>query len=179
MAPTSWLPIAGGTYVGTPANRRYPVYTRGNAGEVYPDVVYPLTFSTAIARAEEAWLRAVVAAGFFRPAELAGQRSLSSGVFGGYAYLNLSFARVASARIAGASATDVDDTVFGLSDAPSYRPVRGDRSLVAALRTGRWTFSPCASAGRAASQSKLMRQAPSRCRWRSSASARPGSVRRR
>ncbi len=117
MAPSPWQPVAGATYVGTAASTRFPVYTRGNAGEVYPDVVYPLTFSTAIARAEQAWIDAMVDTGLFSHAELAGEQAITSGVFGGYAYLNLSFARVASARIAGASATDVDDTVFGLSDA--------------------------------------------------------------
>ena len=135
---TRWVPVAGGTYVGTPTNRRFPVYTRGNAGEVYPDVVYPLTFSTAIRRAEAAWIRAMVATGSFSAAELRGQEAVTSGVFGGYAYLNLSFARIAVRRTVGAAVQDVDRTLFGLAEVPPYRPVRGDRSLRAALRIARW-----------------------------------------
>ncbi|MEZ5236422.1 MAG: PEP-utilizing enzyme [Acidimicrobiales bacterium] len=138
MAPSPWQPVAGATYVGTAASTRFPVYTRGNAGEVYPDVVYPLTFSTAIARAEQAWIDAMVDTGLFSHAELAGEQAITSGVFGGYAYLNLSFARGGVRRLAGAQPADVDRTVFGLSDAPPYQQVRGDRSVRAALRGARW-----------------------------------------
>ena len=34
---------------------RYPIYTRANVGEVFPDPVTPLTFGTALWLAELGW----------------------------------------------------------------------------------------------------------------------------
>ena len=39
---TRWGPVAGGTYDGTPTNRRCRVYPLGRAGEVEAEWGYPL-----------------------------------------------------------------------------------------------------------------------------------------
>ena len=35
-----------GEYITQVPSTRYPVYTRGNAGEVWPEVAYPLTITS-------------------------------------------------------------------------------------------------------------------------------------
>src|SRR4051812_2566711 len=60
------------------------------------------------------------------------------GVFGGYLYLNMSLSRLMGIRSPGMSTADVDIQMFGTSDAPPYVRQRGDRSLVATLRLGRF-----------------------------------------
>ena len=42
-----WRPIASGRYLGTDPSKRFPIYTRGNAGEVFPEVQYPLSFTSS------------------------------------------------------------------------------------------------------------------------------------
>ena len=42
-----WRPIANGRYLGTDPSKRFPIYTRGNAGEVFPEVQYPLSFTSS------------------------------------------------------------------------------------------------------------------------------------
>jgi hypothetical protein len=39
-----WKPVGDGAWVGSRVSTRFPVYTRGNAGEVYPEVFRPLSF---------------------------------------------------------------------------------------------------------------------------------------
>ncbi|MEM9651866.1 MAG: hypothetical protein AAGA65_07200, partial [Actinomycetota bacterium] len=116
-----WRPIggdeAGGRWVGSDASDRFPVYTRGNAGEVYPMVFTPLSFSIASETGEQAMRDAILGMGLIRPAELTDiplSTGLGSGVYGGYAYLNLSIQRVASARVPGGKATDADVNMLGV-----------------------------------------------------------------
>ncbi len=97
-----WRPIPGltvgtGEWVGTDVSDRFPIYTRGNAGEVYPEVYRPLTFSIAQRAGERAMRRAILTSGLIRPEELDGiplSTGVGSGVFGGYSYLNLSLQRL-------------------------------------------------------------------------------------
>jgi rifampicin phosphotransferase len=117
-------------------SEKLPVYTRANAGEVYPFVCRPLSFSIAQEAGEAAMRRAVLASGLIRPQEIVGvplSTALMSGVFGGYAYLNLSMSRLASARVPGGSATDAEATSLGVADAPEHVPVDDERNLRASL----------------------------------------------
>ena len=45
-----WKRIGDGEWVGSDRSEKFPVYTRGNAGEVYPEVFTPLSFSIASGR---------------------------------------------------------------------------------------------------------------------------------
>ena len=136
---TSWKPIGNdphNRWVGSDVSERFPVYTRGNAGEVYPAVFTPLSFSTASEAGEAAMRNAILTTGLIRPKELEGippSTGAGMGVYGGYAYLNLSIQRLAAARFPGGSATDADVNYLGVGDPPPHEPLPGERNLLASL----------------------------------------------
>ncbi|MBK9178547.1 MAG: phosphoenolpyruvate-utilizing protein [Acidimicrobiales bacterium] len=117
-------------------SHRFPLYTRGNVGEVFPTVVSPLTWSLFGEMAELGWRDAFTRFGVLVPADVAGERMLLLGVFGGYAYLNASYIRVLAVRTPGMTVADLDRQFFGESEAPPYVPRPGDRHLLASLRVG-------------------------------------------
>ena len=120
----------------TPSSR-FPIYTRGNVGEVFPDVVSPLSWSAYGGEAELGWREAWRDYGVLldRDVEDAGpDGKVIIGCFGGYAYLNASYIRVFAVRTPAINVADMDALFFGESDAPPYRPQAGDKSLAASLR---------------------------------------------
>jgi pyruvate,water dikinase len=138
-----WRPIGGGRWVGTDASEEFPLYTRANAGEVYPLVYRPLSFSIAQESGERAMRRAILATGLIRPEEFEGiplSTAVMSGVFGGYAYLNMSISRHASARVPGGEATDAEAGSLGVADAPPHVPVAGERNVRASLAGLRYVW---------------------------------------
>ncbi|MEL6894297.1 MAG: hypothetical protein AAFP84_22085, partial [Actinomycetota bacterium] len=136
-----WRTIEGmtagtGEWVGTDAADRFPIYTRGNAGEVYPEVYRPLSFSIAQEAGERAMRRATLTSGLIRPEELDDipiSTGIGSGVFGGYAYLNLSIQRLASARVPGGKAEDADSSFLGVGEPPPHTPLPTERNRRASL----------------------------------------------
>jgi pyruvate,water dikinase len=91
--------------VGSEPSERYPLWTRGNVGEVFPDPVAPLTFSLAMrTHVEPAFRDAMVDVGAFTHDEFAPDRMEAIGVFGSYAYLNVSLLRIFGERGPGLSA---------------------------------------------------------------------------
>ena len=134
-----WVDVAGGKYVGQRPSKRFPVYTRGNAGEVFPEVMYPLSYTLSVYRSCAAANRSVLAIGAFKPAELEGEPSAMIGILGGYAYLNLSGYRVIATRTPGTNTADSDQQYLGASNVP-HRPQKGDRSLTAGLRVLRYAI---------------------------------------
>ena len=125
-------------------NPRFPVYTRGNAGEVFPNVMTPMTGSLIGAASTEGQTRALSRLGMLADSDLAGSGKIGTGVFGGYLYANLSMVRVACERVPGMSADDADRQMAGVTDeAPPHRShpddrdwrtsVRGLRSIARAL----------------------------------------------
>jgi pyruvate,water dikinase len=142
-----WRPIGGvaggGEWVGHDPSERFPVYTRGNAGEVYPEVFTPLSFSVAAGAGEQAMRNVMVGSGLIRPHELDDlplTTAVGAGVFGGYAYLNLSIQRLASARLPGGKATDADVNYLGVGDPPPHEPLPGERNLRATLAGCRYVW---------------------------------------
>ncbi len=132
-----------GEWVGTDPSERFPIYTRGNAGEVYPEVYRPLSFSIAQEAGERAMRRAMLTSGLIRPEELDGiplSTAIGSGVFGGYAYLNLSIQRLASARVPGGSATDADASFLGVGEPPPHVPLPNERNLRASIAGMRYLW---------------------------------------
>lgn len=113
-----------GRYISATPSKRFPVYTRGNAGEVYPEVFYPLSYSLAGPQGEEAMRNAVARSGLMSAAELTDHTgphgdsdvSVALGVFGGYAYLNLSLNRVVALRVPGGSLDELDRGLLGNAD---------------------------------------------------------------
>jgi pyruvate,water dikinase len=107
---------------------RFRLYCRGNVGEVVPDAPTPLSATTVTGAFQRAFGELFSSSGAFTEAEMRGGAA-AGGVFGGYLYFNLSFARVFAARVPGVRVRDVDEQMLGRSDAPAYRPQPGDRTV--------------------------------------------------
>ena len=109
-------------------SRRYPIYTRGNVGEVFPEPVTPLTCTSGIQRsAEPGWRDALERFGAFRQDEFSPDEIEIIGVFGGYCYLNVSVSRVFGVRTPGLSPEQIDFQLFGEQPGvPPYEPHPGD-----------------------------------------------------
>ena len=123
---------------GTPSSR-FPVYTRGNAGEVYPEVVYPLSTTMAEALGGDPFSDALLATGVITRAECEEDADVHMGIFGGYSYLNLSVSRVIAVRTPGATIEETDSTFLGSEGiAPPHISQWGDRNPVAIIRGVRY-----------------------------------------
>ena len=149
-----WKPVGGDgaghdevgerpRWVGQDPSRRFPIYTRGNAGEVYPQVFTPLSYSVASEAGEQAMRNVMLGTGLIRPGELEDlplTTAVGAGVFGGYAYLNLSIQRLIAARSLGGKATDADVNVLGVGEPPPHQPLPDERNLVATLAGLRYAW---------------------------------------
>ena len=140
-----WQTVGDGQYVGTPPSERYPLYTRGNVGEVYPEVWFPLSFTSTWETSIAAWHRAVMRSGVITAADLAGEQAAAAGVFGGYAYLNVSLMRLTAVRSPGVKIESVDQQYLGSSEAPPYQPRPGDRNWRASLAVTRYALRTLAA----------------------------------
>jgi pyruvate,water dikinase len=118
-------------------NERFPIWTRGNVGEVFPLVVTPLTWSIFGGPAEQGWRDAFAALGVLRERDYAGVSPAIVGSFGGYCFLNVSLHRVLAVRTPGLTPDAIDRSIFGESDAPPYAPASGDKHALSSLRMGR------------------------------------------
>ncbi len=115
-------------------DRRWPVNTRGNIGEVFPEVLTPFTYELGILAAERAWRDSYREIGVLQPGDFASDDPLIIGLYGGYGYLNMSFLRILGVRAPGSSAEAIDLSLFGESNAPPYVAQKGDRNLRATLK---------------------------------------------
>lgn len=116
--------------VGSKPSKRYPLWTRANVGEVFPDPVAPLTFSVFMKEhTEAAWRKALVDMGAFTDDEFAPDEMETLGVFGGYCYLNASVTRILGERGPGLTAQMMDDLFFGAQPGiPAYEVAPGDQN---------------------------------------------------
>jgi pyruvate,water dikinase len=106
---------------------RFPIYTRANVGEVFPDPVTPLTADVGIPRAEWGWRDAWVRMGAFDYDEFDPNELGQLGITGGYCYLNASMTRVFAERAPGLSWQIMDEQLFGaLPGIPPYQEEPGD-----------------------------------------------------
>ena len=137
--PVGLVDFGLGPYVDGRPSRRFPVYTRGNSGEVYPEVVFPFSASMTAALGGDPARDAMLATGIMTAAECDEDADVHMGVFGGYTYLNLSVSRVVAVRSPGATIAETDATFLGAEGiAPPHVAQRGDRSLPATLRGMRY-----------------------------------------
>jgi pyruvate,water dikinase len=117
---------------------RWTIYTRGNIGEVYPDVVLPLEWDLGGLATERGWRRGAEAIGFVRPEDYGPGDFVLMGVFGGYAYFNASLMRLLGVRTPGLGIDVIDQQFLGEAPdewgVPAYRPRPGDRNLRATAR---------------------------------------------
>ena len=104
---------------------RYPVFTRGNVGEVFSVVASPLTWSAYGPHSWElGWRDAFYEMGVFTPDEFKPEGECEIvGCFGGYVYLNMSVTRVMAVRIPGLTIEAIDKSLFG--DYPRRAAVPG------------------------------------------------------
>jgi phosphohistidine swiveling domain-containing protein len=121
-------------------SRRFPIYTRGNIGEVFPVVVSPLTWPLYGSQGELGWRDAFRDFGVNLESDFGTEPMGILGCFGGYGYLNASYIRVFAIRTPGLTVDDIDRLFFGESDAPPYAPQKGDKNLGASLRVARTLF---------------------------------------
>ncbi len=120
-----------------PLSRKWPLYTRGNVGEVFPEVVLPFTWSLYGQEAENGWRDSYERLGLIADGDLPDSESMIIlGVFGGYCYINASYVRLLGVRAPGGSVEVIDHQFFGESDAPPYAPRPGDRNLKASAKLG-------------------------------------------
>ncbi len=118
---TSW--IIEGT-----VDERWPINTRGNVGEVFPEVLTPLSYRLGVIPAEKAWRGAYAELGVAVNGDFASDDPVIIGLYGGYTYLNLSYLRILGVRAPGSSPEAIDVSFFGEGDAPPYEARKGDRS---------------------------------------------------
>ena len=123
---------------------RFPLFTRGNVGEVYIEAVSPLTWSTYGVHALEPGYRdGLYEMGVFTPEEFkpAGECEVL-GCFGGYVYINMSVARVIAVRIPGMTTEAIDKSFFGdYPDVPPYRADPRDQNAERTAQVSVWLQS--------------------------------------
>ncbi|MEO0436776.1 MAG: PEP-utilizing enzyme [Pseudomonadota bacterium] len=109
---------------------RYPIYTRANIGEVFPDVVRPFSWTLwGINHSEPGWRQALINLGAFDAEEFTADRMEMLSVFGGYGYLNVSASRIFGRRAPGLSPEGIDASFFGEQpDVPPYLESSTDAS---------------------------------------------------
>ncbi len=119
------------------ASTRWPIYTRGNVGEVYPEVVLPLEWEIAGAASEQGWRHGAQEVGFVTADDYGPGDLVLLGVFGGYAYFNASLMRLLGVRTPGLAVDVIDTQFLGDADVPAYRRRPGDRNLSASFKVVR------------------------------------------
>jgi pyruvate,water dikinase len=112
---------------------RWPLYTRGNVGEVFPDVVTPLNWTLLGSSVEESWREAWREFGIVAPGDFDKERVIVC-IAGGYCYLNMSYIRLLGVRVPGSSVKAVDKQFLGEVDAPPYMERTGDRNFLCSLK---------------------------------------------
>jgi len=113
---------------------RWPINTRGNIGEVFPEVLTALGYELAVVPAETAWRAAYADLGIARKGDFSSDDPVIIGLYGGYCYLNLSYLRMMGVRAPGSSAEAIDVAFFGEGNPPPYEARKGDKSLRSSIR---------------------------------------------
>ncbi|HYZ93259.1 MAG TPA: PEP-utilizing enzyme [Actinomycetota bacterium] len=103
----------------TEPDEEFPLYTRGNVGEVFPTAVTPLTRSLMTPRMERGWRRLWTRdLPILDPTD---HEFRIIGFFGAHAYLNLSLIRRAADLAPGTSPEEIDHQFFAIGiELPSY-----------------------------------------------------------
>jgi pyruvate,water dikinase len=123
---------------------RFPVFTRGNIGEVFVEAASPLTWTAYGVHAwEPGWRDAFYEVGAFTPDEFKapGQCEVI-GCFGGYVYINMSVVRVLALRIPGMTIESIDQSFFGdYPDIPPHKLDPRDRNAERTAAVSVWLKS--------------------------------------
>lgn len=124
--------------VDNPPSERFRIYTRSNVGEVFPDPVTPLSWTIAGAsQGEPGWRDALERFGAATHDEFAPDTLEVMGVFGGYAYLNVSVSRLMGVRTPGLTWEAIDYSLFGAQPGvPPYEAHPSDENEALSARCG-------------------------------------------
>ena len=105
------------------SSKTFPLYSRANVGEIFPDPISPLNASTGFqANLEPGWRDAFVACGVWEHDlyDTAVEHNILP-AFGSYLYINMSLMRLFGVRVPGMGAEAVDLQYFGdMPGIPSY-----------------------------------------------------------
>ena len=135
--------MSDGWIIDTPVSGKWPVYTRGNVGEVFPEAVTPLGWSLAGLKSEEAWRDSYRQLGICKSSDFEGEGEFAIlGIINGYCYLNASILRMIAVRAPGGSLEQLDTVFFGETPAPPYVPQKGHKSLWTSIRFVRRSNGP-------------------------------------
>lgn len=119
-------------------SERFPVWTRGNVGEVFAEALSPLTWDLLGFNAYDlGWRDALVKIGAFTQDEF-GPQDHMCGSFGGYVYINVSASRVLAVRLPGMTPEEMDRSFFGNHDAPPYVPHPADENEARTAAASAW-----------------------------------------
>ena len=127
MADTHWI-------VEGRIDPRWPINTRGNIGEVFPEVLTPLSYELGVLAAEAGWRDAYRELGVYAKGDFKNDDPVIIGLYAGYGYLNVSYLRMIGVRAPGSSPEAIDATLIGEGNPPPYVPRKGDKNLFASLR---------------------------------------------
>ena len=127
MAGTHWI-------VEGKIDPRWPINTRGNIGEVFPEVLTPLSYTLGVLAAETGWRDAYRQMGILQRHDFKSDDPVIIGLYAGYGYLNLSYLRMIGVRAPGSSPEAIDATIFGEGNPVPYVPRKGDKSLLSSLK---------------------------------------------
>ncbi len=125
------------------ASTVFPLASRANVGEIFPDPITPLNASTGFfANLEKGWRDAFVATGAWDH-DLYDDAVAHNPIqcFGSYIFINMSLMRLFGVRVPGFSPEAVDLQYFGdMPGIPSYSSERRDfdESAEHAARSGQW-----------------------------------------
>ncbi len=113
---------------------KWPHNTRGNIGEVFPEVITSIGYNLGVIPAEQAWRTAYDELGIMKKGDFDRDEPTIIGLYAGYAYLNLSYLRMMGVRAPGSSAEAIDVAFFGEGNPPPYVPRKGDKSILSSLK---------------------------------------------
>jgi phosphohistidine swiveling domain-containing protein len=113
---------------------RWPINTRGNIGEVFPEVLTPLSYTLGVIAAEAGWRDAYREIGILRKGDFKNDDPVIIGLYAGYGYLNVSYLRMIGVRAPGSSPEAIDATLIGEGNPPPYVQRKGDKNLLSSLR---------------------------------------------
>lgn len=110
-------------------SKTFPLYSRANVGEIFPDPISPLNASAGFqANLEPGWRDAFVACGVWDHDVY--DRTVEHNIlpaFGSYLYINMSLMRLFGVRVPGMGAEAVDLQYFGdMPGIPSYESEKRD-----------------------------------------------------
>lgn len=119
---------------------RWPLNTRGNIGEVFPEVLTQATYHLGVLAAEAGWRQAFDEMGILNKKDFTSDEPVIIGCYGGYGYLNISYLRIVGVRAPGSSPEAIDLSLFGEGNPPPYEARPGDKSLLNSIKMLRYVL---------------------------------------